>query len=222
MKAGVRTSRSGARRGSAAVRPVGFAVLTGVALGAVLAVVAPWQASILLGWDAAALTYLAWTWATIWHLDAPATARVARREDPTARLADSVIIVAGVACLGAVGLVLVKAANTVGGEKATLIAIGLLSVALSWAALHTVFLLQYARLYYAGEPQGIDFNEDADPDYLDFAYMAFTIGLTFQVSDTNIGDKQIRRTALRHSLLAFLFGAVIIGLTINVVASLLK
>jgi uncharacterized membrane protein len=83
-------------------------------------------------------------------------------------------------------------------------------------------MLRYARLYYrSGQIGGIDFNEEGPPDYLDFAYVAFTIGLTFQVSDTNLSSKQIRRLALRHALLSYLFGAVIIGLTINVVATLL-
>jgi uncharacterized membrane protein len=73
---------------------------------------------------------------------------------------------------GAVGLVLLKAGHSSGGSKAAYILIGVVSVALSWAALHTVFRLKYARLYYSGKKGGIDFNEDADPDYFDFAYLA--------------------------------------------------
>jgi uncharacterized membrane protein len=69
---------------------------------------------------------------------------------------------------------------------------------------------------------GIAFNEKDPPDYVDFAYVALTIGLTFQVSDTDLSSKQMRRTALRHALLSYLFGAVIVALTINVVASLLS
>jgi uncharacterized membrane protein len=157
------------------------------------------------------------------RLDAPATRDLATREDPSTHLADSVTILAGTACLVAVGLTLVKAANSSGAMKAVLIAIGVLSVALSWASVHTVFMLKYARLFYGGtEHGGINFNQKDPPDYLDFAYVAFTIGLTFQVSDTDLGDRGIRRTALRQAVLAFLFGAVIVGLTINVVASLLK
>jgi uncharacterized membrane protein len=208
--------------GSAAVIPVGIGVVVGLGVGMTSAVFVPWQAATLLGWDAAAILFVTWVWSTIGGLDSTDTARIATREDPSARVAFSVIVVAGVACLGAVGLVLIKASNSSGGGKALLIAIGVMSVALSWAALHTVFTLRYARLYYTRKKGGINFNEDGDPDYLDFAYVAFTIGLTFQVSDTNIGDKAIRRTALRHALLSFLFGAVIIGLTINVLASLLK
>ena len=99
--------------------------------------------------------------------------------------------------------------------------IGVISVALSWCSLHTVYMLRYARIYYTGEHAGIDYHDDAKPAYLDFAYVAFTVGMTFQVSDTDLNSTAIRRTALRHALLSFLFGAVILGLMINVVASLL-
>ena len=85
-----------------------------------------------------------------------------------------------------------------------------------------MYTLRYARLYYSGHAGGIDFNQTADPDYRDFAYLSFTIGMTFQVSDTNIQSQQIRRTALRHAWLAFPMGAVIIATTINVVAGLAK
>ena len=211
----------GGRRVGSSVHPVVVGAVVGCVIGALAAIAVAWQAAVLIGWDAAAVTFLVWIWSTIGRLDATATARIATREDPSRRR--------GLGDRGrrhrvprrrrtraAEGRPLLR------GAKAAFIAIGLLSVALSWAALHTVFTLKYARLYYGGKKGGVDFNEPADPDYLDFAYLAFTIGLTFQVSDTDIGDKPIRRTALRHALLAFLFGAVIIGLSINVVASLLK
>ena len=85
-----------------------------------------------------------------------------------------------------------------------------------------MFTLKYARLYYSGTPGGIDFNDSGAPDYADFAYLAFTIGMTFQVSDTNISSKQIRRTALRHAWLSFPLGAVIIATAINLVSGLAK
>jgi len=70
---------------------------------------------------------------------------------------------------------------------------------------------------------GIDFKNDGDPpDYQDFAYVAFTVGMTFQVSDTDVQARTIRRTVLRHALLSYLFGAVILAVTINVIASLLQ
>ena len=102
--------------------------------------------------------------------------------------------------------------------------LAVLSVLLSWGAVHTVFALRYARLFYGNSPKGagIDFNEDDPPDYRDFAYLAMTIGMTFQVSDTDLRTKNIRRAALRHTLISWLFGAVLVGLTINILASLLS
>jgi uncharacterized membrane protein len=92
---------------------------------------------------------------------------------------------------------------------------------LAWALVHTIFTLRYARSFYSNPVGGIDFNEDDPPTYLDFAYLALTIGMTFQVSDTNLTTKGIRRVALAHALLSYLFGAVILALVINVVSSLL-
>jgi uncharacterized membrane protein len=84
---------------------------------------------------------------------------------------------------------------------------------------HTIYTLRYADLYYTGSG-GIDFNQTDDPDYSDFAYLAFTIGMTYQVSDTNLQTKVIRHTALRHAMLSFVFGTAIIAMTINIVAGL--
>jgi hypothetical protein len=92
----------------------------------------------------------------------------------------------------------------------------------SMVFVHTVFTLKYACLYYSGRAGGIDFNEAEPPQYSDFAYLSFTIGMTFQVSDTNIESKQIRRTALRHAWLSFPLGVVIISASINLVAGLAK
>ena len=94
---------------------------------------------------------------------------------------------------------------------------------LSWAVVHTSFALRYAGLYYAGQPGGIDFHDKtATGKYSDFAYVAFTIGMTFQVADTNLQTKRFRKTVLRHALLSYVFGVVIIAIAINVVASLAR
>ncbi|MGH9277374.1 MAG: DUF1345 domain-containing protein, partial [Acidimicrobiales bacterium] len=96
----------------------------------------------------------------------------------------------------------------------------LFGIVLAWAVVHSVYTLRYARLYYQ-EGGGIDFSQAADPDYRDFAYVAFTIGMTYQVSDTEVASRSIRHTVLRHALLSFVFGTAILAVTINVVASLL-
>jgi uncharacterized membrane protein len=193
----------------------------GLVAGVVAALFTLAQAAALIGWDVAAASFLVGVWLTVWRLEPEATQRRATRLDPSRSTADVLVITAGVAILAAVALALVRAGGTHGGTKAYLLAVGLVSVLFSWLAVHTVFMLMYARLYYGDVPGGIDFNESDGPDYLDFAYLAFTIGMTFQVSDTNLTEKQIRRTALRHALVSYLFGAVIIALVINVVAALL-
>jgi uncharacterized membrane protein len=200
---------------------VSLAAVVGVAAGAAAALFTLPQASALIGWDVAALAFLFGTWLAVWDLDPESTQHRATRLDPSRGVADLLVILAGVAILTAVALALVQAGHAHGATKAYLLTIGLVSVVLSWLCVHTVFMLNYARLYYSGEPGGIEFNEPEDPDYRDFAYLAFTIGMTFQVSDTNLTTKSIRRTALRHALVSYLFGAVIIALAINIVASLL-
>ena len=94
------------------------------------------------------------------------------------------------------------------------------SVALAWISVHTVFMLRYARLYYSPPDGGIDFHGDK-PDYKDFAYLALTIGMTFQVSDTDLLGKRVRRTALHHALLSYVFGTGIVAVTVSSVAALL-
>jgi uncharacterized membrane protein len=198
------------------------AALLGVIAGPLTALIAGWQAAILVGWDVAAVCYLVWTWKIIGGLDATGTRRHANIEDNSRRIAEGIVLVAGVALLSAVGLVLIKAGQSHGGTKAYLITIGIVSVVLSWATVHTVFTLRYTRSHYEDPEGGVDFNESDPPAYLDFAYLAFTIGMTFQVSDTDLTTKPIRRIALSHALMSYLFGAVIVALAINIVASLLS
>jgi uncharacterized membrane protein len=152
--------------------------------------------------------------------------RPTQRNTPRRRIRalDLPICSAAVACIVGAGFALGRAGSSKGATKGELIALAVLSVFLSWAAVHTVFTLKYARLFYGGQSKGggVNFNEDEPPDYRDFAYLAMTIGMTFQVSDTDLGSKAIRRTALRHALISWLFGAVLIGLTINTLASILS
>ena len=180
-----------------------------------------WQAATLIGWDISALFFITWIWWAVGNLDAEECRTHASREDPSFRLTELVVLTAGIALLAAVGLALIRAGKAAGAAKAYLIGLGVLSVALTWGLVHTLFTLRYARSYYARPVGGIDFNEDDPPTYLDFAYLALTIGMTFQVSDTNLVNKRIRRIALPHAVLSYVFGAVIIALVINVVSSLL-
>jgi uncharacterized membrane protein len=193
-----------------------------IAGGTAAAVAGAGRAAPLIGWDILALVYGGWTWSTVWRLDAASAEADARREDPTRDQADLVLLGAAIASLIAVGLVLFGAGDASGSMKYLLAGLALVSVFVSWALVHTVFTLKYARLYYSGNSGGIDFNGTGAPDYPDFAYLAFTIGMTFQVSDTNIQSGQIRRTVLRHAWLSFPLVAVIIAASINLVSGLAR
>jgi len=182
----------------------------------------PWALAVLIGWAVFSLIFLIGIWLIVWPMDADSTARHSQLEDPSRVLADGAVLMAAVASLGGVGFILLKAAHADGGTKVLYLSVGVLSVIFAWAAVHSVFTLRYAAAYYLEPVGGVDYNQDESPCYADFAYLAFTIGMTFQVSDTNLSVGTIRRLALRHALLSYLFGAVIIGLVINVVASLLQ
>ena len=206
--------------GTAATR-FSMAAAAGVVAGALVALPGSWQIGTLAGWDVAAGVYLAWTWASIWHRDPAATARLALREDPGRPVADALLLVASVASVLAVVLAISAGRAGGSGTRDLHAALAVASVALSWTVVQTVFTAHYARLYYSHPAGGIDFNQEAPPRYTDFAYLAFTVGMTFQVSDTELQTAALRAALLRQALLSYLLGAVILATTINLVAGLL-
>jgi uncharacterized membrane protein len=212
--------RSSGHHGVSARRRVLISALVGICVGAPAALIVPWVLSPLVAWDVAALVYVCWIWFVVWRLDARGTADHAQQEDPTTAAADLILLIAAVASLVAVGFLLIRASSAHGLVKALHVAFGVASVISSWVVLHTVFALRYARIYYSGADGGADFHESARPAFSDFAYLAFTVGMTFQVSDTELTSKGFRATVLRHSLLSYLFGTVIVALTINIVAGI--
>jgi uncharacterized membrane protein len=210
------------RASDTALAQILVGVGVGVVAGTVAAIFGPIWLGPLVGWDAAAITYLVWTWRAIGHLDARATAGHATIEDPTRRGSDLMLLAASVASLIAVGVVIVHASESHGIAKALQTVLGIGSVVVSWAVVHTTYTLRYAKLYHDGTAGGVDFNQNEAPRYGDFAYVAFTIGMTFQVSDTSFTNSAMRMNALRHALLSYLYGTVIIAAAINLVAGLTK
>jgi uncharacterized membrane protein len=182
--------------------------------------VGPWWLAPLIAWDVAAGLLLAWTWLTLWSLSATQTAAHATAESPSRANTDLLLIAGSIASLVAIGLVLVRASHEPGLDKALLVAMSILSIVLAWSVVHSVYTLRYASLYYQGKAGDVDFNNDELPTYPDFAYLALTIGMTFQVSDTNLKTTAFRRLALRHAVLSYMFGTLIIATTINLVAGL--
>jgi len=198
-----------------------FSVAAGALAFGIAALLMSWQVATLIGWSAAAAVFMVSVWVSVGRMDGAATAAFATREDDSRAAADLILITASAASLLGVALTLLKASGESSSSRVFISAVATLSVILSWGAVHTVFTLRYARLYFAGGG-GIDFNDDHPPTYLDFAYVAFTIGMTFQVSDTAITEKLIRRTAFRHALLSYVFGIGVVAMLINVVAGLLR
>jgi uncharacterized membrane protein len=210
------------RRESARAR-----VLVAAAVGSIAAFVAswfaPWQLTVLIGWDVAALLMLATIWTSVVTFSAEKTAAFATREDDTRAGEQLILLGAAVVSLVGVLAAFLKANQSDQTLGAILEGMGIFTIACSWGLVHTVFALRYAHLYYSEPVGGIDFKmKGVDPDYRDFAYTAFTIGMTFQVSDTDITQQVMRRAVLRHALLSFLFGAVILATTVNVIAGLLN
>jgi uncharacterized membrane protein len=198
-------------------------VAAGAVAGGIAATVSAWQLAVLLGWDVSALTFVIWVWSSVARFTPSETRELATREDD-GRVATPVLLLsASVVSLVGVALALFKASNSNTPDQAGLTVAAVVTVALSWAVVHTVFTLRYAHEYYTAPEGGIDFKADnEDPDYQDFAYLAFTIGMTFQVSDTDVQGRKIRRTVLKHSLLSYLFGSVILAVVINVIAGIVK
>lgn len=196
-------------------------MIVGGVLGVVLAgVLGAWFYAPAVGWSVAALIYNLSVWRTIAPMDNIRTARHAKEEDPGRSTSDLLILLAALGSLAAVVVVMVGSQHVNGVGKFLLALLALTCTAMSWLLVHTLFTLRYAEIYYTDKAGGINFNQDELPQYTDIAYMAFSIGMTYQVSDTNITTREMRSAALRHSLLAFVFGTGILATTINVVVSL--
>ncbi|MEV1169794.1 DUF1345 domain-containing protein [Nonomuraea sp. NPDC049784] len=199
-------------------------VLTSLGAGVVVAVAA-WllgapELAPLLGWGVAATVGLAWVWLISWPKDHRDTKRLAEEEGDT-RSTDTGVLIGAVASLGAVALALVRTASHTPWTTA-LVILSVGTVVQSWGLVNTVFAFKYARLYYVDEDGGIDFRQKNPPAYSDFAYLAFTIGMTFGVTDNDVVNTHIRKVALVHALLSYFFSTGILAVAINLVTGLSK
>jgi len=173
--------------------------------------------AVLLGFDLAALVFLG-VFARLFNRATPSHMRSQAQALDTGRwgvLWGGVLLSAVV--LAALGNELHAARD--GGLAG--LAVGVLSVVLSWLFLNVMFAIHYAHGYYGdfGEQHaGLAFPDTPEPDYWDFAYFSIVIGMTFQVSDVQITSKYLRRVVLLHSVIAFFFNVFIIAITVNIVA----
>jgi uncharacterized membrane protein len=185
----------------------------------------PVLTSLVLAWLMFSLGMVVLSWITFFtasNVDLYLEAKAVDENGPTIFL----IVLLSV-CVSVTGILVLM-----GNTDQTLTARGLhrivslLSIGFSWILLHTIFALHYAALYYKDNPtgektpiSGLHFPEDNDPDYLDFAYFSFVIGMTFQVSDVDISSKHLRKLVLLHSLVSFAFNTIIVALTISILSN---
>lgn len=191
-----------------------------------LLVTMEWITRVMICWDVFSVSLLIMSGFTFFTMK-PRQIRLLAKSQDASRTVVFIIILAGTVCslLGILILLLNKGNWVLNKYIVTVIYIS--GVNSSWLLLHTVFTYRYAHLYYENQQTvptvlstGLDIPEELSPDYLDFAYFSFVIGMTFQVSDVRITSREIRRLALLHGMLSFLFNTVIVALSINVIIDL--
>jgi uncharacterized membrane protein len=196
----------------------------GVVVAVVASVGAGLSVGLLAGWAVVAAINVVWLLSVVWPMDAEQTRSHTTSVDPGRPVARLIALAGSVASLGGVVAVLIGSRSS-GQARAFLVAgVAIAAVVSSWALIQVDYMLRYARVYYgrvaAGMAGGIDFNQDDAPTYSDFGYLSVGLGMTYKVSDTNVSANEIRRIIVAQTLLAYLFGAVILASVINLVAGL--
>ena len=183
----------------------------------------------IAGWNAFAIVILALDWLIILTTPQRKIRALAQQQDLSRFLVFLFVVVTACAALFAVGFLVSLKKSETGGHFIIHLMLTLLTVIFSWTLVHTVYGLRYAHAFYGDSDEpgvnrhagGLIFPGDRPPDYFDFAYFSFVIGMTCQVSDVQITSRRIRRLTLVHSVLSFGFNTMILALLINTVSGLL-
>ena len=177
-------------------------------------------------WAAFAFSYLITSWIILFTRKVTQIKKLAKKEDGSRFFVMLFSIVASFAAMITVLLLVITKDKT---DQSLIVPVSFFSVILSWGLVHTILTFHYAHLYYNDDKslkkqnvEGLDFPGDKDPDYLDFAYFSFVVGMTFQVSDVQITDTVMRRLVLAHALISFLLNTFVVALTVNFIAGLSK
>jgi uncharacterized membrane protein len=180
---------------------------------------------IMVLWDVFCLAILTSAWIFFYTCPPAKIRQIASKEDGSRLFVFFIVVICSLASMVIVSLLLFSKISS--PEKTLYLIVAVGGMLLSWVMVHTTFCFHYAYMYYGDDndtpelhAEGLDFPEEKSPDYIDFAYFAFIIGMTFQVSDVVITSREIRRTALAHSLLAFALNTFVIALTVNLIAGL--
>jgi uncharacterized membrane protein len=199
-------------------------LIAGLLVAVALLPFVTWGLAVTGGWNAASLAFLLTTWPVIIRADSSRAPQLAAREDETEASARALLVGASVASLLGAGYAVHLAGQHSGTPRVLLAGVAVLTVVLSWTVINTVYTLRYADEHFRSKPGGIAFGTDDQqhPGYRDFAYVAFTIGMTYQVSDTTLRNPRIRRTVLAHALLSYVFGVVIVAGSVNLISGLFR
>jgi uncharacterized membrane protein len=191
----------------------------GVVVGLVVGFAAGPPLGVLTGIAAMGITTLVTGWAVLWPMDATETKANVQREDFRPVVEELVIVAAALCGLVTIVVLLLLSKSDSGRAIAGAAPVGVAAV---WAGLHLTYAIRYAHRYYEAPEGGIDFNTDEPPAYRDFLYFSYNLGMTYQVSDTAVSSSRIRAIVLRHCLLSYVFGTVILATTINLVVGIVE
>jgi uncharacterized membrane protein len=205
------------------------ALFISIIVGVVLFLLLPqnWELSarLVLSWDVGALVYLGFALATIVRFSLSRAKSRAADQDEGATLILMLTVIAVAVSLGAVVSLLGIAKNADQGYQSIFLLLGIATTLISWILIHTMFALHYAHEYYGGEDigrgGGLKFPSDPQPDYWDFVYFSFVLGMTFQVSDVQVTRKRVRRLVVAHGIVSFFFSVTIIALMVNIGSNLI-
>lgn len=201
-----------------AVPRLAGAVVLGAAVGVAVGLPTDGALGVLAGIAATETCFVLAGWAVLWPMDATATHRNARREDFRPVTEELVVVAVALCGLFAIVLLLLHGKSDNGHAAA---ATALCGVFVAWAALHLMYATRYACVYYEAAG-GIDFNSHHPPAYRDFFYFSYNLGMTYQVSDTDVSSSTIRAIVLRHALLSYVFGTGILATAINLVVGIVS
>jgi len=202
--------------------------VAGVAFGATQLFAISNSTRVMISWDAFAIAMITMSWLLFFKTTATQQHEIVKRQDDNISVIFAIVLSAVcVSLAGALLLILNTEESILDRDLRTIFTIA--AVTTSWILLHTIFTIRYAHLYHnydnaqtGAEGGGIDFPNAEAPDYIDFAYFSFVIGMTFQVSDITISSKTVRRFVLMHSLISFVFNTIIVALTVNIIAGISK
>ncbi|HEU5168371.1 MAG TPA: DUF1345 domain-containing protein [Chitinophagaceae bacterium] len=184
--------------------------------------------NIMIAWSVFALSYIVTSWIVFFGQKPAQIRELSKQEDGSRLYVFSLIIITSFASLISV-LLLMLSQNSNDTPPVIFIPVALSCMLFSWVMVHTLFGFHYAHLYYGDDTndstkhaEGLEFPGEKKPDYVDFAYFSFVVGMTFQVSDTAVHSRMIRRLVLLHGLISFGLNTFVVALTINLIAGLLK